>query len=297
MATKYTDQFWIIDPAAPPGQGAWLKTVEMTFLDRDDDGRISRPGYDRIDGHQVSDVWNGDTITVRMPGLGVVTIKGVTIYAKGMKPVFTPTDGTVLKDAVFLKSTFVTDSTSLDLGDLAPACFTPGTLIETATGPRPVERIAVGERIVTLDDGVQPVTWTGRRRVAARGRFAPVRIARGALGNRRDLTVSPQHRILVQGWAAELHCGQDALLVAARHLVDGGRIRVMPGGMVDYLHLGFARHALILSEGIWTESHFAGAAGRAEGVALFPGRVDMAQLVRPEARSAESRVLAAAVLA
>lgn len=71
----------------------------------------------------------------------------------------------------------------------------------------------------------------------------------------------------------------------------------MPGGMVDYLHLGFANHALILSEGIWTESHFADVAGRAEGAALFPGQAAMAQLVRPEARSAESRVLAAALVA
>lgn len=42
MATTHTDQFWVIDPASPPGQGEGLKTVEMTFLDRDDDGRISR---------------------------------------------------------------------------------------------------------------------------------------------------------------------------------------------------------------------------------------------------------------
>jgi hypothetical protein len=295
MATKYTDQFWVMDPAEPPKEGEWLKTVEMTFLDRGGDGRISGSGYDQIDGHQVTDVWYGDTVTVKMPGQGVITVKGVTIYAKGLAPVFTPIDGTVLKDAVFLKSSFVTVSTSVDLSDLAPACFTPGTLIETETGPRPVERITVGDRVITLDDGVQPVTWTGRRQVAARGKLAPVRIGRGVLGNSRDLLVSPQHRVLVQGWAAQLNCGQDAFLVAARHLIDGDRVRRMPGGMVDYLHLGFARHALIRSEGIWTESHFGHSAGRAEGAALFAGQA-AAVLVRPEAPAPESRVLALAML-
>lgn len=295
MAKIYRDQFWSLDPASPPKPGQKLAVRKGVFSDQNGDGQISRAGTDTIDGHKVTHVWVGDTVTVHFPGQGQVTVKGVTIYAQGMKPVFTPIDGTNLQDAIFVASSYVTQSTALDLDDLTPACFTPGARIDTASGPRPVERIGAGDLVVTLDDGLQPVIWAGRCRVAARGRFAPVRIARGALGNDRALLVSPQHRVLVSGWAAELLTGQDAVLVAARHLVDGRRVRVVAGGMVDYLHLGFERHALIRSEGIWTESRFAGKAGRQEGAALFPGRA-LERLVRPQAREGESRLLAASVL-
>ena len=292
---RHTDQFWVLDPAVPPKPGTLLEPREMTFTDQGGDGLISRAGLDRIDGHPVTHVWNGDIVTVKIAGQGLVTVKGVTIYAKGMAPVFTPTDGTVLQDAEFVSSSYVMTNGCVELADLEPACFTPGTMIDTESGPRPVERIARGDRILTLDDGPLPVAWIGRRTVPARGRLAPVLIGAGVLGNRRPLLVSPAHRVLLRGWAAQLFAGQDEVLVAARHLVDGRRVRIRPGGMVTYLHLGFDRHALIRSEGAWSESHFAGLAGRAEGAALFPGRIRPPRLVRTEVGRAEARLLARAV--
>lgn len=137
-------------------------------------------------------------------------------------------------------------------------CFTPGTLIDTPAGPRRVETIGIGDLVVTRDRGPQPVRWVGRQTVAARGEMAPVRVAAGTLGNRRDLVVSPQHRMLIGGWQAQLLFGLDEVLVAAAHLVDGDRIRRMPGGMVTYLHLMFDAHELIFAEGAPCESFFAG---------------------------------------
>lgn len=294
-AVEHTDQFWVLDPAVPPKPGAALEVRELTFTDRGGDGEINRWGCDSIDGHRVTHVWNGDTVTVKIPGEGLVTVRGATIYAKGMPAVFTPTDGTVLKDAEFVSSSFIKTNGTLELADLEPACFTPGTLIDSDRGPRPVEAIGRGDRVLTRDDGYLPVVWVGRRTVSARGRFAPVRIGAGVMGNRRPLLVSPAHRVLVSGWAAELHVGRSEVLVAARHLVDGRRVLVRQGGAVTYLHLGFDRHALVRSEGVWTESHFASVAGRTEGAALFPGRVRPPKLVRPEAGRAEARILAEAV--
>ena len=294
MSTDYTEQFYTIDPANPPVWNSYLGVTTGPRPDVDDTNFIS-PG-DLYNGSVITSVWDGDTVTVRIPGQGTETITGVTFYVQGQPSVFTPTDGTILEDGRYRAATYVNTSTQVPVGELGPPCFTPGTRIETADGPRAVEDIAAGDLVLTADDGLQPVLWVRRCRVAARGAYAPVRIAAGALGNDRDLTVSPQHRILVEGWAAELYAGQDAVLVPAIHLVDGDKVRVIEGGEVEYLHLAFETHALVRSEGIWSESHFATAAARAEAEALMGGTGPAAQLARPATRRHESRAIAASVL-
>ena len=296
MPTTYTDQFYVIDPGNPPARGTGLSVQNSSFVDSNDDGLITTNAGDTFEGSAITRVWLNDTVTVRIPGVGQVTVTGVTFYVSGQPAVFTPTDGTILQDATFIRSTYVNSSTQVEVGSLAPACFTPGTLIETIEGPRPIEAISVGDLVLTAGCGYQPVIWVGRGRVAAEGRFAPIRIAAGALGNDRDLVVSPQHRVLIEGWAAELYAGQDAVMVPAKHLVDGKKIHVIEGGHVEYLHLAFETHALVRSEGIWTESHFATVAARAEGRALFGDMPAAARLARPEAMRHESLLMSASLL-
>ena len=185
MPSTYSDQFWVMDPGNPPSPGTSLTVQTFDFTDRTDDGQISRGGYDRFEGDRITHVWNGDTVTVELGDGSQLTVTGVTLYVSGRPPVFTPTDGTVLQDATFVSSTFVTVSTHLDLEDLAPACFTPGTRIDTAFGAVPVELIREGDLVRTADHGFLPVRWTGRQRVRAEGRFAPVRFAPGVLGDHR----------------------------------------------------------------------------------------------------------------
>lgn len=296
MPTSYTDQFYVIDPGNPPARGTGLTVQNSSFVDNNDDGFIGTGAGDTFAGSTVTAVWVNDTVTVRIFGVGQVTVTGVTFYVSGQPAVFTPTDGTILQDATFIRSTFVNTSTQVAVGSLAPACFTPGTLIDTIDGPRPIETICVGDLVLTADSGYQPVIWVGRGKVAAQGRFAPIRISAGALGNDRDLIVSPQHRVLIEGWAAELYAGQDAVLVPAKHLVDGRKIHVMEGGQVEYLHLAFDNHALVRSEGIWTESHFATAASLDEAQAVFGETPASLQLVRPEAMRHESLSMSASLL-
>lgn len=170
--------------------------------------------------------------------------------------------------------------------DLPVTCFANGTLIATAFGERPVEEIRVGDLVMTRDHGLQPVCWIGRRHVsaaemAARPALAPVRIAAGALGAglpAQDLLVSQQHRVLVRSAIAARMFGAEELLIAAKHLteVDGIDLVSPPDG-VTYLHLMFAAHEIVLSNGAPTESLYPGAqALRALGevaqeiFALFP---------------------------
>ncbi|MCW1917628.1 Hint domain-containing protein [Rhodobacter sp. KR11] len=186
-------------------------------------------------------------------------------------------------------------------------CFTPGTLIQTGRGAVAVECLAPGDLILTRDNGVQPLRWIGRRALSladliVQPRLQPLRITAGSLGAglpRRDLTVSPQHRMLIEGARAEMLFGEAEVLVAARHLEA---TPLLPAG-VTYIHLLFDAHEIIQAEGAWTES-FQPAARmlsemeaetRAEIEALFP---DLSHQGFPAARLSlkahEAKVLLAA---
>ena len=186
----------------------------------------------------------------------------------------------------------------------APACFTPGTLIRTPQGARPVETLSAGDLIATLDDGDQPVLAILSRSYPARRQFAPILFASGAIGNDAPLLVSPQHRMLVTGWQAELYCGQPEVLVAAKHLVNGDTITVQEGGTVNSLHLLFDRHQIVFGGGVPSESYFPGHAEMpqddetlGELLGFFPELETIAYkdfgLARPVMRRREAVLMAA----
>ncbi|MEZ5912906.1 MAG: Hint domain-containing protein [Paracoccaceae bacterium] len=157
-------------------------------------------------------------------------------------------------------------------------CFLRGTRIATPDGEVAIEDLCAGDMVLTRDRGAQPIRWIGSRRVLGTGRLAPIRIAAGHLGNRRDLWVSPQHRMLLGGWHCELHFGVEEVLAAAKHLIDEASVRRMPGGEVDYFHMLFDHHEIVWAEGAPSESFHPGAEGlasldtgaQAEILALFP---------------------------
>ncbi|MCV2873558.1 Hint domain-containing protein [Defluviimonas sp. WL0050] len=157
-------------------------------------------------------------------------------------------------------------------------CFTRGAMIATPRGEISVEDLQVGDTVWTRDSGAQTIRWIGSKRVAAIGPLAPVLIPEGTLGNSRDIKVSPQHRMLIGGWKAELYYGETEVLVAAKHLVDGSVIRFAPGGEVEYFHILFDRHEIVVADGAPSESFHPGDQGlsvldedaRREVFMLFP---------------------------
>lgn len=147
-------------------------------------------------------------------------------------------------------------------------CFTPGTMLETPEGRRPVEALAAGDRVTTKDAGAQEVLWVGQRNVSGARLYAmpdlrPVRIRRGAIGGERpdaDLVVSPDHRVLVEGAAALALWGEREVLVAARDLIDDfGILRDRSARSVSYIHLMLPAHHVLLANGVETESFHPGA--------------------------------------
>jgi autotransporter passenger strand-loop-strand repeat protein len=125
-------------------------------------------------------------------------------------------------------------------------CFAAGTLITTDRGPIAVERLSVGDHVLTVEGVAEPILWIGSRAVDCRRHPAPntimpVRIRAHALGEgqpRRDLFLSPDHAIFAEG-----------VLIPVKHLLNGSTIMQLT------YHVELSRHAVILAEGLPVESY------------------------------------------
>jgi Ca2+-binding RTX toxin-like protein len=141
-------------------------------------------------------------------------------------------------------------------------CFTPGTLIATARGERPVEDLQVGDRIITRDNGIQEIAWVGHKQfqgadLVRNPHLKPVLIKAGSLGNdlpERDMLVSPNHRLLVASDMTQLYFEESEVLAAAKHMVGSQGIHRVDVTQTTYIHFMFERHEVVLSDGAWTES-------------------------------------------
>lgn len=161
---------------------------------------------------------------------------------------------------------------ALDLSGDAPGpetaaagviCFTPGTWIDTPTGPRLVDELREGDLVQTKDSGAQEIQWIGARRMTGARLFAlpklrPIRFRPGALGVERpdmELVVSPDHRMLLRGHAARALFNTDEVLVAARDLVNGRTVVVDTVlKEVTYVHLMLPSHHILRANNVATES-------------------------------------------
>jgi autotransporter passenger strand-loop-strand repeat protein len=131
-------------------------------------------------------------------------------------------------------------------------CYCRGTHILTDRGEIAVEDLRIADRLVTVSGTVRPIRWIGRRSYA--GRFAagnakvlPILFRAGALADdvpRRDLLVSPQHAMFVDG-----------VLIPAVALVNGSSIVQLEAvDKVEYFHLELDTHDVILAEGAAAET-------------------------------------------
>lgn len=283
MPTTYKDQFFVIDPGNAPGFGTALTVQRGEYLDSNDNGQINPNTADTFNGIGITNVWVDDSITINVPGVGNITYFGVTFYlANGDPAVFTPNDGQSLQDGTFVTSTYVLSSTQMPVGTFGPTCFTPGTMIDVKEGTCAVEKIVAGDLVQTMDDGLQPVRLVLRQTVRAYGAFAPILFEAGAIGNDEAFMVSPEHRMLITDWRAQLTMGCDEVLVAAKHLVNGTDVRSVEGGVIEYIHLLFDSHQIVFGDGCASESCLPdtglahqGCEQQAELLTLFPELADV----------------------
>ncbi|MEL7013259.1 MAG: Hint domain-containing protein [Pseudomonadota bacterium] len=153
------------------------------------------------------------------------------------------------------------DSKTNTLTNVVP-CFTPGTVIATPVGEKRVEDLAVGDRVLTRDNGLQEVRWIGSSHLTARDLEAapelrPVLIRSGALEHglpEADIVVSPWHNVLIQSQSTRAFFDENEVLAAAGDLTDLEGVDVADVADVTYIHFMFDRHEVVLSNGFWSES-------------------------------------------
>ena len=148
-------------------------------------------------------------------------------------------------------------------------CFDPRALIDTPKGPVAAGALRPGDLVRTRDTGAAPLTWVCRKSLLpddlANPDRAPVCIAKDSIAPgvpARDLWVSPQHRILIEGWMAQLHFGEAEVFVPAKVLAKPAPEHDAPK---EYVHLLLDRHEVLWAEGAPSES-------------LYPAQIDKATM-------------------
>jgi hypothetical protein len=171
--------------------------------------------------------------------------------------------GSIVTESLHLTGTFDTtpqntlyDSVGANGITIQVPCFVEGTRILTSRGEVAVEALAVGDQVITAQNGTtarRPIRWIGHRSIALdrhvdRSLVEPVRIRAGAFGDNkptRTLAVSPDHAIYVDG-----------VLIEAKYLVNGVSVRRdTKARRVTYYHVELDRHDVLIAEGMTAESY------------------------------------------
>ncbi len=129
-----------------------------------------------------------------------------------------------------------------------------GTGVATAAGWRPVEAIAVGDKVLTFDAGMQPVTrverralWSGETNCPPL--FWPLEVPVGAVGNRKAMRLLPNQGVMLESDVAELVYDDPFALLPALALegVDGVH-RVPPRHGIEAVVLYFDSDQVIFAD-------------------------------------------------
>jgi len=135
----------------------------------------------------------------------------------------------------------------------------PATPIATPGGYKQAGKIRRGDTVLTDAGHVAPVLHTVRHTVPARASFAPVRLHAPYFGLQRDIVVAPEQRLVLRGSEVEYIFGQEAVLVPARHLVNGFAASwLAPQSVTQYVQLVLPQHEVLIAAGTALESLYIG---------------------------------------
>ena len=204
----------------------------------------------------------GDGSTMSVPVLVIQAANGDVFISEYPA---NPLDGLAIQ-SISVLSLNTSDAAGLNRGasnvqNATIVCFALGTLIATQCGEVSVETLKVGDMVMTLDHGLQPIRWIHFHECPLDGveRSAkPMLIAAGSIRQgvpSRDLIVSPNHRILVGGAGQLAMDFDDEALVAAKALTSLSGVRHMAGKRhITWVHFACDRHEVVIANGCLTES-------------------------------------------
>lgn len=132
--------------------------------------------------------------------------------------------------------------------------FTSGTRVATAQGWRPIEAIAVGDRVMTFDNGLQTVVAATRGTHFAAGDLpdfaVPIHVPIGAIGNEEPMVLLPEQIVMLESDTAEAVIGDPFALVPAK-VFEGfrGIDRIRGLRPVEVVSLHFDNDEVIFADG------------------------------------------------
>jgi hypothetical protein len=135
------------------------------------------------------------------------------------------------------------------------SCLPAGTRIKTSEGETNIEKLRIGDHVLTALGEAKPIKFIGRREVSReragpwKNGEGPVKISRFAIDGKAphsDLYISPEHAIYIDG-----------ILIPARNLVNG--VTIVADAKAELLsltlfHIELDTHDAILAEGLAVES-------------------------------------------
>jgi hypothetical protein len=130
-----------------------------------------------------------------------------------------------------------------------------GTHVASNLGWRSVDALCVGDKVLTFDQGMQPIVDIQREtRVVADDLIPrdqrPVRIPEGVLNNRRTLWLMPDQGVLIESDAACDPMGDPFAVVPARAFAGFSGIEAgLPGETLQVTTLAFEQDQVVFTEG------------------------------------------------
>jgi len=130
-----------------------------------------------------------------------------------------------------------------------------GTRVASNLGWRAIEALAVGDQVLTFDNGMQEIVEI-RRKVffldapETDRAIWPVTVPAGAMGNREELTLLADQGVLIESDAAADRHGDPFAVVPARSLAGvRGITRTAPAQQIELIAVYFAAEEVIYAEG------------------------------------------------
>ena len=140
-------------------------------------------------------------------------------------------------------------------------CLAAGSSIATDEGEQPIDWLRPGDKVLTRDNGYQPLLWVGQ---VALGRLCPpsarpLTLQAHCFGPalpQRPLTLTRGHGLLLAAPELQLWFGDNEMFARADQVVRPGDTAAPEphaGRQVLY-HMLFAEQEVVLAEGLWVET-------------------------------------------
>jgi len=130
-----------------------------------------------------------------------------------------------------------------------------GTTLLTQSGIVPVESIAVGDKVITRDRGLQPVRWVGAWQFFNQADAAAVHFAADAMGNHEAITLAPQTRVLIRSAMVKALYRESEVFALAGDLVNGTTIcSVQDFAPITMVQMLFDNHEILRANEMEVES-------------------------------------------